>query len=357
MTESLSMSASARHKLLRAVAKAGRAPTESERRDMTADLDRIAGLLATQEVYKLAGQKASADESHTPGFSSWVHTLSSPRTMSLVEKRVKERMEDTSEPYAKEIESAVPVKFDQLLPALSAQAAHKAAKQSFTKLREQMIKAGEWDKGYLEHGNGLTGNPLTFDYAYKNNKKALGKACQRACQGHTACRGYTYHPAQGVCYLKAKASPVRGVECSKDCWFWGKVDGHPHEMSLSLQSAENDLGLIVHDKVVGKGREIEKGTTATIGYVGKLDDGKIFDQGKYTFTFGRGQVIKGDDLGLQGMRVGGRRKLTIPPDLGYGSRGYPGAIPPNARLHFDVRLLSVNDGSIPSGYKSGDTPE
>jgi FKBP-type peptidyl-prolyl cis-trans isomerase len=77
----------------------------------------------------------------------------------------------------------------------------------------------------------------------------------------------------------------------------------------------------VHDKVVGKGREIEKGTTATIGYVGKLDDGKVFDQGKYTFTFGRGQVIKGDDLGLQGMRVGGRRKLTIPPDLGYGSRG------------------------------------
>jgi FKBP-type peptidyl-prolyl cis-trans isomerase len=111
-------------------------------------------------------------------------------------------------------------------------------------------------------------------------------------------------------------------------------------MKLSLSDAKRDLGLQVTDLKVGSGEVLKAGDTATMGYVGKLDNGKIFDQGQYTFTFGEGQVIQGDDLGLQGMRVGGKRRLVIPPSLGYGKAGYPGSIPPHATLHFDVQLYS-----------------
>ena len=97
--------------------------------------------------------------------------------------------------------------------------------------------------------------------------------------------------------------------------------------------------------VVGDGAEAVSGETVTVNYRGTLANGKEFDssygRGPFSFSLGAGRVIRGWDEGVAGMKVGGKRKLVIPPDLGYGSRGAGGVIPPNATLIFEVELLRV----------------
>ena len=105
--------------------------------------------------------------------------------------------------------------------------------------------------------------------------------------------------------------------------------------------------LIKEDTKVGTGDEAVVGKGVSVHYTGWLTDGTKFDSSKdrgtpFSFTIGSGQVIKGWDQGVTGMKVGGIRKLTIPPELGYGARGAGGVIPPNATLVFEVELLGVN---------------
>ncbi|KAH6913906.1 peptidylprolyl isomerase [Coprinopsis sp. MPI-PUGE-AT-0042] len=104
-------------------------------------------------------------------------------------------------------------------------------------------------------------------------------------------------------------------------------------------------GLKVQDTKVGTGPEAKKGSRVGVRYIGKLENGKIFDKnvkGKpFQFKLGKGDVIKGWDEGFAGMRVGGERVITVPPALGYGKKGAGNDIPPNATLRFEVKLLEV----------------
>jgi len=105
--------------------------------------------------------------------------------------------------------------------------------------------------------------------------------------------------------------------------------------------------LIIEDLVVGDGAEAEKNSIVTVNYTGLLTDGTKFDSSlnpgrtPFRFTLGAGQVISGWDQGVLGMKVGGKRKLTIPPSMGYGNQDM-GVIPPNSTLIFEVDLLTVD---------------
>lgn len=118
----------------------------------------------------------------------------------------------------------------------------------------------------------------------------------------------------------------------------GKVD--------EAKVIKTESGLQYVDLKEGTGERARSGDTVEVHYTGWLKDGKKFDSSvdrgrPFSFRLGAGQVIKGWDEGVAGMRVGGKRKLIIPPELGYGKRGAGGVIPPDAELIFEVELLKI----------------
>jgi FKBP-type peptidyl-prolyl cis-trans isomerase len=97
----------------------------------------------------------------------------------------------------------------------------------------------------------------------------------------------------------------------------------------------------IEEIAAGAGPTVGNGQNVELKYSGSFPDGKVFDSGTFTFKTGSGQVIQGFDLGVQGMKVGGKRRVTIPPELGYGERGAGAAIPPNSTLVFDLEVLRI----------------
>ena len=149
---------------------------------------------------------------------------------------------------------------------------------------------------------------------------------------------------------------------------WGLLrgNGSPSETAdagaaaAGSGSLPSDGSLGIADLVVGTGAEAAKGDKVKVHYVGTLTDGKEFDSSRkhnapFDFQLGAGEVIKGWDQGVAGMKVGGKRKLTVPANLGYGMRGSPPVIPGNATLLFEVELLEVTKGQAPAA-KHDDSP-
>ncbi|MEM9112380.1 MAG: FKBP-type peptidyl-prolyl cis-trans isomerase [Myxococcota bacterium] len=106
------------------------------------------------------------------------------------------------------------------------------------------------------------------------------------------------------------------------------------------------MSLVIEELQAGSGTEAKPGHTVAVHYTGTLTDGSKFDSSHdrgepLSFQLGSGMVIKGWEQGVEGMKVGGKRKLTTPPELAYGERGFPGAIPPNSTLVFEVELVDA----------------
>jgi len=121
----------------------------------------------------------------------------------------------------------------------------------------------------------------------------------------------------------------------------------PPPLPAGVQTTTTTSGLQYQDISVGSGAEAKSGDNVSVHYTGWLTDGTKFDSSvdrnqPFQFKLGAGNVIKGWDEGVAGMKVGGKRRLTIPPDLGYGAQGSPPVIPANATLIFDVELLGIN---------------
>jgi FKBP-type peptidyl-prolyl cis-trans isomerase len=116
---------------------------------------------------------------------------------------------------------------------------------------------------------------------------------------------------------------------------------------MTMAETTTASGLKITEIAIGSGAEAIPGKTVSVHYTGTLTDGTKFDSSKdrgqpFSFPLGAGRVIRGWDEGVAGMKVGGTRKLVIPPDLGYGARGAGGVIPPHATLVFEVELLAVS---------------
>jgi len=138
--------------------------------------------------------------------------------------------------------------------------------------------------------------------------------------------------------LVAQQAPAKGSQAAKPA--------PPKAAKLEPAPVVTPSGLKYWDLKVGTGTEAVKGKTVSVHYTGWLTNGKKFDSSvdagrPYDFRIGAGSVIKGWEEGVAGMKIGGKRKLEIPPALAYGKDGYPGIIPPNSTLIFEIELLGV----------------
>ncbi len=146
-------------------------------------------------------------------------------------------------------------------------------------------------------------------------------------------------------------NPTPSATISSETLSDGTLSTESSEVSIKEVSKDTKMDKVTElqivDEKIGNGAEAVSGKTITVNYVGTLTDGTKFDSSydrnqPFSFTLGAGEVIEGWDKGFSGMKVGGKRKLTIPSSMGYGDSGIPGAIPGGATLIFEVELLKVD---------------
>lgn len=154
----------------------------------------------------------------------------------------------------------------------------------------------------------------------------------------------------GIFFLSNQKNPTSDININPTPFPTSAIISTPMPQATSGANMGNVLttesGLKLLDEIIGNGQEVKSGDTVTVHYLGTLENGTKFDSSydrstPFTTQIGVGQVIKGWDEGIVGMKVGGKRKLIIPPDLGYGQQGAGDSIPPNSTLVFEVELLEV----------------
>ncbi len=147
----------------------------------------------------------------------------------------------------------------------------------------------------------------------------------------------------GVVFFMTQETKDMGMDTSKTTNTTTATTNTTKSITMDTTITE----LKIEDQVVGTGDEAKAGNTVTVHYIGTLTNGTVFDASRnrgndgFTFALGAGQVIRGWDMGVAGMKVGGKRKLTIPASLAYGERAVGGVIPANSTLIFEVELLKV----------------
>ncbi|HYO61301.1 MAG TPA: FKBP-type peptidyl-prolyl cis-trans isomerase [Actinomycetota bacterium] len=138
-----------------------------------------------------------------------------------------------------------------------------------------------------------------------------------------------------------------GAACGDDSAPSGEGGGGGSDDCATGEVVTTDSGLEYEDVECGDGEEVARGDVITVHYTGTLEDGTEFDSSRggdpATFALEAGSLIEGWVEGIPGMKEGGQRKLTIPPELGYGEAGYPPDIPPNATLVFDVEIVAIEE--------------
>ena len=233
--------------------------------------------------------------------------------MAMQEDDDSDDLDDMEDPRITEVES------EEEAPKLveSKKGKNKRAAEEEASLDEQMAKASKAKSTKAEE-------PALTKAQQKKLKKNNGDAA-------------AVEPKEA----KKEAKTDKKVQFAKNLEQGPTPSGDKPTGTLGVKEVR---GVKLDDKKLGKGVAAKSGNTVAMRYIGKLEDGKVFDSNKkgkpFTFKLGKGEVIKGWDIGVAGMSVGGERRISIPPALAYGKKALPG-IPGNSKLIFDVKLLEI----------------
>jgi len=192
-------------------------------------------------------------------------------------------------------------------------------------------------KGAKRPADAMDEDVVATDGLSKKQKKKLAKKLKNAEGNGVATSVASVASAQGSPDAKKKEKKDKKAGAEKE----NKEGGEKEKGETKTLAG----GLAIRDAKTGTGKSAKKGDQLSMRYIGKLENGKIFDKNTggspFRFRLGQGEVIKGWDQGLVGMQVGGERVLTIPANLGYGAKGAKPDIPPNATLRFEVKLIDI----------------
>ncbi|KAI5292848.1 peptidylprolyl isomerase fpr4 [Ascosphaera acerosa] len=211
----------------------------------------------------------------------------------------------------------------------------RSAEEAGAASLDSLIASANEDKKKLKKNDGKAAAVAETATTTKDEKKKTVQFAKNLEQGPTPSPPKT--GAAAAAKKDEKKDEKKGKQQQQE-------QAKPEQAKSTVPAVREVQGVLIDDRKIGTGKVAKKGNTVGMRYIGKLENGKVFDSNKsgkpFSFKLGSGEVIKGWDIGVPGMAVGGERRITIPAHLAYGKRGVPG-IPPNATLKFDIKLISI----------------